>query len=185
MPKGFEREEKLVYQLIESSGNKGIWIRDIRRQANMTESVVSKTIKKLESKMLIKSVKSVPASKKRMYILYDVSPDEAVTGGAWYSDQEFESEFVEVLNQHCFRFLQQKVRSPVGPSGLKGRDGYQGWKGGRGLGGRTIRAGREEGERLGLSGKERKGWLSGLEVEERGWEGWLSGLEGRKARGWD
>ncbi len=42
-------------------------------------------------------------------MLYDVKPDESLTGGAWYSDQEFESEFIEVLNQHCFKFLQQKV----------------------------------------------------------------------------
>ena len=31
-----------------------------------------------------------------------------MTGGAWYSDQDFESEFVEILNQQCYRFLQQK-----------------------------------------------------------------------------
>jgi DNA-directed RNA polymerase III subunit RPC6 len=33
-----------------------------------------------------------------------------VTGGSWYSDQDFESEFVDVLNQQCFKFLQQKVK---------------------------------------------------------------------------
>ena len=30
-------------------------------------------------------------------------------GGTWYSDQDFESEFVEILNQQCHRFLEQKV----------------------------------------------------------------------------
>ena len=74
----------------------------------MTETVLNKTIRNLESKMLIKPM-PVPGSKKKMYILYDVCPDEAVTGGAWYSEHEFESEFVEVLNQHCFKVLQQKV----------------------------------------------------------------------------
>ena len=28
--KGLEREQRLVYQLIEDSGNKGIWMREIR-----------------------------------------------------------------------------------------------------------------------------------------------------------
>lgn len=42
-------------------------------------------------------------------MLYNVQPDRSVTGGAWYSDQDFESEFVEVLNQQCFKFLQTKV----------------------------------------------------------------------------
>lgn len=42
-------------------------------------------------------------------MLYNLEPDRTVTGGAWYSDQDFESEFVEVLNQQCFKFLVQKV----------------------------------------------------------------------------
>lgn len=99
----------MVYQIIEASGNKGIWIREIRSKSNLPEMEVKKNIKTLESKKLIKSVKSVHASKKKVYMLYDMTPDETLTGGAWYSDQEFESEFVEVLNQRCLKFLQQKV----------------------------------------------------------------------------
>ena len=42
-------------------------------------------------------------------MLFNVEPDRSVTGGAWYSDQDFESEFVDVLNQQCFKYLEQKV----------------------------------------------------------------------------
>lgn len=108
--KGFEREERLVYQMIEDAGNKGIWIRELRIKSNLMQAQLTRTLKTLESKKLIKSVKSVQAAKRRLYMLYDLTPDESITGGAWYSDQDFESEFVEVLNQHCLRFLQQKVR---------------------------------------------------------------------------
>jgi DNA-directed RNA polymerase III subunit RPC6 len=48
------------------------------------------------------------ASKKKVYMLYNLEPDRSVTGGAWYCDQDFEAEFVDVLNQQCYRFLQQK-----------------------------------------------------------------------------
>lgn len=41
-------------------------------------------------------------------MLYNLEPDRTVTGGAWYQDQDFESEFVDVLNQQCFRFLQMR-----------------------------------------------------------------------------
>lgn len=41
-------------------------------------------------------------------MLYSLEPDKSVTGGAWYNDQDFESEFVDVLNQQCYRFLRQK-----------------------------------------------------------------------------
>ena len=36
-------------------------------------------------------------------MLYNLEPDHSVTGGAWYSDQDFETEFVEILNQQCYR----------------------------------------------------------------------------------
>ena len=50
------------------------------------------------------------AGRKKVFMLFNLEPDTSVTGGAWYSDQDFESEFVEVLNQQCFKFLQQKVK---------------------------------------------------------------------------
>ena len=43
-------------------------------------------------------------------MLFNLEPDISVTGGAWYSDQDFESEFVEVLNQQCYKYLEQRVR---------------------------------------------------------------------------
>lgn len=41
-------------------------------------------------------------------MLYNLEPDRSLTGGAWYSDQDFESDFVDALNQGCFRFLEKK-----------------------------------------------------------------------------
>ncbi len=108
--KGFEKEEKLVYQIIEDSSNKGIWIREIRYKSNLPNKQISKVLKTLESKKLIKSVKSISAARKRVYMLYDLSPDESLTGGAWYSnEQEFETEFVDILNMKCNQYLQQKA----------------------------------------------------------------------------
>ena len=44
-------------------------------------------------------------------MMYDLQPDRSITGGSWYSDNEFESEFVEVLNQQCYRILAQKAEA--------------------------------------------------------------------------
>lgn len=108
--KGADNEEKIVYKIIEEAGNKGIWIRDIRQKSNfISETQLKKTLKSLETKKFIKEVKSVAASKKKVYMLYNLEPDESISGGAWYGqDQDFESEFVDVLNQQCYRFLEQK-----------------------------------------------------------------------------
>jgi hypothetical protein len=41
-------------------------------------------------------------------MLYDLEPDRSITGGPWYSGKKFDSEFVEVLNEQCFRYLVDK-----------------------------------------------------------------------------
>ncbi|XP_042856799.1 LOW QUALITY PROTEIN: DNA-directed RNA polymerase III subunit RPC6-like [Penaeus japonicus] len=47
--------------------------------------------------------------KRKTYLLYNLEPDRSLTGGAWYSDQHFDSEFVDILNQQCWRFLEQRA----------------------------------------------------------------------------
>lgn len=80
----------------------------LRSKSNLGQTEVSKVLHKLNSKGLIKRVTSVQAPKKSVYMLFDLTPDEILTGGVWYSDQEFDSELMEVLNQQCLKFLQQK-----------------------------------------------------------------------------
>ncbi|XP_054261892.1 DNA-directed RNA polymerase III subunit RPC6 isoform X2 [Macrosteles quadrilineatus] len=116
--KGADNEEKVVYGIIEEAGNKGIWIRDIRFKSNLMMTTLGKILKQLEGKKMIKAVKSVSASKKKVYMLYNLEPDRSLTGGAWYCDQDFEAEFVDVLNQQCYRYLQQR-KEKTGPVAAK------------------------------------------------------------------
>ncbi|EFX62917.1 hypothetical protein DAPPUDRAFT_130662 [Daphnia pulex] len=106
--KGVDSEEKIVMRIIEEAGNKGIWNRDIRTKSSLNQTTLNKILKALEGKKLIKSVSSVSAAKKKVYMLFNLQPDRSVTGGSWYSDNEFESELVDILNQQCYRILQQK-----------------------------------------------------------------------------
>lgn len=106
--KDSDNEEKVVYKIIEEAGNKGIWMRDIRFKSNLMPTQLNKILKQLETKKIIKAVKSVAASKKKVYMLFELEPDRSLTGGTWYQDQDFEVEFVDVLNQQCHRFLQLK-----------------------------------------------------------------------------
>lgn len=108
---GSDDQERVIYSIIEKAGNKGIWTKDIRYQSNLSLILVNKVLKTMESKKLIKSVKSVSASKKKIYMLYNLEPDRSLTGGAWYSGHEHETEFIDVLNQQCYRYLQEKVRN--------------------------------------------------------------------------
>merc|ERR1719357_2084000 len=115
-----DQEEKIVFAIIEKAGNLGSWIRDIRSQSNLGQTQLNKVLKSLEGKKLIKVVKTVNATKKKVYMLYNVEPDHSVTGGARYSEQDFESEFVEILNQQCYRYLEHRLitgRERAGDSG--------------------------------------------------------------------
>lgn len=59
---GGDNEERVVYSIIEEAGNKGIWIRDIRYKSNLMMTQLNKILKSLETKKLIKAVKSVSVS---------------------------------------------------------------------------------------------------------------------------
>lgn len=107
MTNNSDMDEKLVYTVIKESENKGIWVRDISVKTNVKSTALNKTLKSLETKKLIKSVPSVNANKKKVYMLFDLEPDRTITGGAWYSGKEFESEFVEILNEQCYYYLRQ------------------------------------------------------------------------------
>jgi DNA-directed RNA polymerase III subunit RPC6 len=61
-----DQMERVVYQLVKESGNLGIWMRDIRTKTKLSQTILTKTLKALESKKLIKAVKAVHASKKKV-----------------------------------------------------------------------------------------------------------------------
>lgn len=95
----------LVHQIIERSGNKGIWTRDIKVASSIPQHTLTKTLKILEQRSLIKSVRSVVSKSKKLYVLFDVVPAKSVTGGPWYSDQEFDHEFVSELSSFIVQMV--------------------------------------------------------------------------------
>lgn len=101
--KGASAEETVVYGLIEEAENRGIWIRDVRNRSGLSQTQLNKVLKTLEHRKLVKSIKTLGATKKRVYMLYELEPDSSLTGGAFYSEQEFDSQFVDLLNQQCLK----------------------------------------------------------------------------------
>lgn len=103
--RGLDAEQLLVYQRIEDSGNKGIWTRELRLRTSIKQQRLTKILQLLESRKLVKPVKAVTAKNKKVYMLYDLVPSRDVTGGPWYSDQEFDFEFVEALRQFLMKTM--------------------------------------------------------------------------------
>mmetsp|Transcript_18480 Transcript_18480/g.41072 ORF Transcript_18480/g.41072 Transcript_18480/m.41072 type:complete len:397 (-) Transcript_18480:983-2173(-) len=105
---GLDMSARLVYQIIERAGNMGIWTKDIRTQSNIQQLALNKIFKALESRRLIKPTKSVTAKAKKLYMLFDLMPAKEITGGPWYTELEFDHEFISELRHfimHCVRRL--------------------------------------------------------------------------------
>lgn len=86
---GLDVATRMVYQIIEKAGNKGIWTKDIRVQSNIQQQALNKIFKQLENRQLIKPLKSVAAKAKKLYMLYELTPAKEVTGGPWYTGKFF------------------------------------------------------------------------------------------------
>ena len=107
---GLDVSARLVYQVIERSGNMGIWTKDIKKETNIQNLALNKIFKTLESRRLIKPVKSISAKAKKLYMLYELQPSTELTGGIWYSDLEFDFGFINELRNfliQCVRKLNQ------------------------------------------------------------------------------
>ena len=61
----------------------GIWIKDLRKRTGLNQTSVARYVKNLESRQLIKAVKSVNYANRKYYMLFELEPSQQVTGGAW------------------------------------------------------------------------------------------------------
>ena len=103
-----DEQELMVYQQIENSGTNGIWIKSIKQRTNIHQTAVTKCMKSLETKKLVKPVKSIKAPSQRIYMLSHLSPNEDVTGGPWFSDGELDVELIAVTADAVVHFIAQK-----------------------------------------------------------------------------
>lgn len=110
---GLGPEQMLVFQAIEKSANRGIWTRDIKMITNIQQQILTKTLKTLEQRNLIKSVRSVASKSKKLYMLYELEPAKEVSGGPWYTDQEFDHEFLEMLSREILQFVRSQGMADI------------------------------------------------------------------------
>jgi DNA-directed RNA polymerase III subunit RPC6 len=88
----------LVYQVISASGNNGIWTRDMKQRTNLAQGKITKILKVLEERGLVKSVKSVQNASRKVYMLSTLEPAKEITGGPWYgADQQPDKEFIDTI----------------------------------------------------------------------------------------
>ncbi|QRV84820.1 DNA-directed RNA polymerase III subunit C34 [Ceratobasidium sp. AG-Ba] len=112
-----DAEESIVYKKIQEAKNEGIWTKHLK-STELHQSVITRVLKSLEKKGLIKSIKSVKHPTRKIYILANLQPSVEVSGGPWYNNSEFETEFVQTLCNVCLNYI-QKLSFPAAQSGSK------------------------------------------------------------------
>ena len=61
----------------------GLWTKDMKHKTNLQQAQVTKILKQLESRKLVKAIKPVNQPSKKFYMLFDLEPAREITGGAW------------------------------------------------------------------------------------------------------
>ncbi|KAF2663196.1 hypothetical protein BT63DRAFT_430628 [Microthyrium microscopicum] len=108
-------DSHLVYQHIEQAGQIGVWKKTLQSKTNMHENTITKTLKDLNSKKLIKEFKTSKNAAKRMYILYNLEPNEESTGGTFYTEGELDDGLVLEVGKFIVDYLQAKTWVAVKP----------------------------------------------------------------------
>ncbi|PRP75631.1 hypothetical protein PROFUN_07997 [Planoprotostelium fungivorum] len=109
-----EGEEHVIYQYIANAGSHGIWSKDIKDKSNIAQNQVTKLLRSLETKKLIKAHKSVSqGTSRKVYILASIEPHVDVSGDIWYKNGDLDKEFIDTLHAACAKYLALKGSATV------------------------------------------------------------------------
>jgi DNA-directed RNA polymerase III subunit RPC6 len=108
----------MVYNYIAEMERSGIWKKTLVSKTNLHENTVTKSIKELISKNLIKEFKSSKNPSKRMYVLFNLEPSEDSTGGNFYKDGDLDEGLVNTLGDLIVRLVEGRswIEQKTGPA---------------------------------------------------------------------
>lgn len=104
-----ESDEGIIFSNIRGAGNEGIWTKQLKLRANLHQTVMQRCLKSLESKGLIKAVKSVKFPTRKIYMLSSLTPSVELSGGPWYTDNELDTVFIDQLCTVLYQFIASKT----------------------------------------------------------------------------
>ncbi|KAJ6856230.1 hypothetical protein NC651_037961 [Populus alba x Populus x berolinensis] len=91
--------ERLLYDVIRSKQDIGIWTRDMKKEAKLPDNVVKK---------LIKEVVNIQNKGRKHFMATEFEPSKEISGGAWYLEGSLDTEFIESLKQLCKRQIERR-----------------------------------------------------------------------------
>ncbi|KDP37096.1 hypothetical protein JCGZ_06152 [Jatropha curcas] len=99
--------EQALYNAIRSKQDMGIWTRDMKRETNLPDTVVNKSLKVLQAKNLIKEVVNIQNKGRKYYMATEFEPSKEITGGTWYVEGNLDTMFIGVLKDQCKKQIEK------------------------------------------------------------------------------
>lgn len=109
-------EERQFYTIIEEAQNTGIWSRIIRNKTGLQAHAVTRILKQMESKGLVKSINNVKYPTRKIFLLAHLEPSTEVSGGPWYTQGEVDVALVDIVTRIICKHIEEQtwVKVPVG-----------------------------------------------------------------------
>lgn len=109
--------ERILYDLIKKKEDSGMWTGDMKKETNLPHPVVTKALKSLQTRNLIKEVVNFQNKTKKHFMAVEFEPSKELTGGAWYVDGNLDMEFIRELKKQCVNYINKmKVATIEGVS---------------------------------------------------------------------
>lgn len=102
-------DERLLYHHIDQVQAEGIWSKALRARTNVTQQVLTKCLKSLESKDLVQSVMSVKFPNRKMYLLKHLQPSEDIAGGPWQSEGDFDTALIDTISSIVAHYVETET----------------------------------------------------------------------------
>lgn len=102
-------DERLLYHHIDQVQAEGIWSKALRARTNVTQQILTKCLKSLESKDLVQSVMSVKFPNRKMYLLKHLRPSEDIAGGPWQSEGDFDTALIETISGIVAQYIENET----------------------------------------------------------------------------
>lgn len=107
--KGIDNVTLMTYELVKQAKQNGLTKREIKLKTNIqSASEIKQIVEWLISRDLVKEIKSVQGSNRKVFIASEFEPSTAHTGGPWYNDdKEFDTEFIGIIYSQLLKFIRK------------------------------------------------------------------------------
>ena len=93
--------EMILYNLIRSKQDMGIWPQEMKRETNLRRNVVFKALRALKIKKLVKQFVNIQNKGRIYYVAAEFEPSDELTGGVWYVDGKLQTEYIKRFKESC------------------------------------------------------------------------------------